>query len=192
MGRDKVLLPVAGGTLIERVIAPLAGRFDDIVVSVSSSPRARLLEKRLGLLDIPGRFVVARDEAAGQGPLRGILTGLRNAENEACFVLAGDMPDVKPSAVRALVRRAAGRGCVIAVGPEGLKEPLFGVYKRSVIPAIEVLLSAGRRSVLDLYVRVPTAYVRLAPGLMPTNINTPAEYRAYLNRAAARRGEKAG
>jgi len=185
MGRDKAFLPVGDGVLLERVVAPLAGFFDEVVVSASSRRRAAAI---LGRLDVPGlaaRLLPAGDEVPGQGPLRGLLTGLRAARNEACFVLAADMPDVKPSAVRALSRRAAGRDCAVAVGPDGYKEPLLGVYMRSVIPAVEGLLSSGRRSLLDLYPRVRSAFVGLGPELMPANINTPEDYRAFIGKRVA-------
>lgn len=182
MGRDKALLPVARGILLERVTGALAGFFDEIVVSVSSGRRARLLEDRLSSLARPAPVLCLADEVAGQGPLRGILTGLRASRNAACFVVACDMPDVSPSAVRALVRKAAACDCAVAVSSNGLKEPLLGVYKRSCIPPIEDLLSAGRRSVLDLFGLVRTVYVALGPDVMPININTPADYHAFLGR----------
>ena len=190
MGRDKARLPVPGGPLLGRTIVSLAGFFDEVVVSVSSLSRASGLE---GLVCRSAKgvpTVLAADAVRRQGPLRGILTGLRAARNEASFVLAGDMPDVSSAAVRTIIRRARDSDCAVAAGPAGLKEPLFGVYKRSCLPAIEDLLAAGRRSVLELFGRVRMVEVVLPTALRPANLNTPGEYRAYLKKVARPSGKR--
>ncbi|MBM3312407.1 MAG: molybdenum cofactor guanylyltransferase [Candidatus Aminicenantes bacterium] len=188
MGQDKALLPVPGGVLLGRTIASLAGFFDEVVVSVSTPPRTSGLEGPVLSSARGARVVIAVDAVRRQGPLRGILTGLRAARNEASFVLAGDMPDVSLAAARSVIRKSDFVDCAVAVGTSGLVEPLFGVYKRTCIPAIEDLLAAGRRSVLDLFAVIRTAEVALGLGLMPPNINTPDEYRAYLKKAARPQG----
>ena len=200
MGRNKAVLPVGGGVMIERVLRPLAGLFDEVVISVSSSRRARTIEDRLkssGFLkkgspphpdsnprkikENSERIRCAVDGSSGQGPLRGILTGLQASSNEVCFIVACDMPDIAVPAVRAVVCRARRCDCAIAVGSNGLREPLFGVYRRGCIPAIETLLASGRRSVLDLYEYVRTVYVTLDPVDMPLNLNTPSEFRSFIH-----------
>jgi molybdopterin-guanine dinucleotide biosynthesis protein A len=207
MGRDKALLPVgpstaagapgfargstsavlargykprASGepkarpwTLIEATIRPLAESFDEILIGVSPGQR---------IPPSPGRIV--EDEIAGQGPLRGILTGLRAARNETCFVLACDMPGLRAGVVRKIARASKDVDLAIAVTDSSLKEPLLGVYKKTVIPAIESLLGGGKRSVLDLFDHVRTREVLLVPGDIPPNINTPEEYEAMIERAA--------
>jgi molybdopterin-guanine dinucleotide biosynthesis protein A len=112
--------------------------------------------------------------------MRGLLTGLRAATHETCFVVACDMPRARIASGRKILRRAAGRDCAIAIGPGGLKEPLFGIYRKSCLPAIEGLLAAGERSLLALYERVRTAYIPLDPGEMPVNLNTPEDFRLFV------------
>jgi len=169
MGRDKALLPVGPSTLLNATIGPLVELFDEILIGVSLGQR---------ILHPPGRLV--EDEVAGQGPLRGILTGLRAARNEACFVLACDMPGLPASVARKIARASKDAEIAIAVSVRTLKEPLLGIYKKSVIPVIESLLAGGKRSILDLFDRVPTTEVRLASEDIPPNINTPAEYAALI------------
>jgi molybdopterin-guanine dinucleotide biosynthesis protein A len=208
MGRDKALLPVGSSTaagapdfargstsavlarsykprasgepkarpltLLEATIGPLAELFDEILIGVSPGQR---------IPHPPGRIV--EDETAGQGPLRGILTGLRAARNQACFVLACDMPGLSVGVIRKIARASNDVDIAIAVTGSSLKEPLLGVFKKSVIPAIENLLVNGKRSVLDLFVHVRMREVLVAPGEIPPNINTPEEYEELLERIAA-------
>jgi molybdopterin-guanine dinucleotide biosynthesis protein A len=166
MGRDKAFLPFGGATLLEETVRPLEKFFDEILVAVSPGRPVPPL---------PWRSV--SDEVAGEGPLRGILTGLRNARNEACFVLACDAPGLSAAVVRKIAAASDGVDIAVAVTAGGLKEPLLGVYRNSVIPGIEALLRSGERSILPLFDRVRTRAVELDRGEVPANINTPEEYR---------------
>ncbi len=167
MGRDKALLSAGPETLLAATVRPLADFFDEILIGVSPGQR---------IPHPPGRVVA--DEIAGQGPLRGILTGLRAARNEACFLLACDMPGLRATVVRKIARASKDAEIAIAVSERALKEPLLGVYKKTLIPVIESLLAHGQRSVLALFDRVRTGEVFLDPGDIPPNINTPTDFGA--------------
>jgi len=79
-----------------------------------------------------------------------------------------------------LARAAAKAEIAVPVGPSGLYEPLFAVYRRSIIPAIESLLGRGERSLLPLYKSCRTAAVRFdEPGRI-RNLNTRGDYEDYL------------
>ena len=171
MGSPKAILPVGLSTLIEETIRPVTGEFDEILIGVSPGQ---------SIPHPPGRLV--EDAVAGQGPLRGILTGLSAARNDACFFLACDMPGLSLGVVRKIAGRSAGVDVAIAVTEPDLKDPLLGVYKKSVIPEIEALLAAGERSVLALYARIRWNEVVLKPDEIPPNINTQEEYDAWIKR----------
>ena len=174
MGCDKALLPVGARTLLEETIRPLADLFDEVLIVVSSGQRIPLPAGRAGR--------VVEDEIAGQGPLRGILTGLRAAEHDACFFLACDMPGLSAGVVRKIADQSAAVEIAIAVTDRSLKEPLLGLYKKSVIPEIEGLLASGERSILALIDRVRTREVFLRVDEIPLNINTPDEYKTLIER----------
>jgi len=175
MGRDKAFLPVGAATLIEETVRPLEKHFDEVLVAIS---------KGQSVPPLPWRTV--EDDVAGQGPLRGILTGLRNARHDACFVLACDAPGLSASVVSKIVSAVSGVDIAVAVTDGGLKEPLLGVYRKSIIPEIEALLASGERSILPLFVRVKTREVVLESFEIPANVNTPAEYRAFVGRRPRR------
>ncbi len=175
MGRDKAFLPVGEATLIEETVRPLEKHFDEVLVAISPGQPVPPL---------PWRTV--EDEVSGQGPLRGILTCLRNARHEACFVLACDAPGLSAAVISKIVSASDGADIAVAVTNGGLKEPLLGVYRTSVIPEIEALLASGERSILPLFARVKTREVRLESADIPVNVNTPAEYRAFVGRRPRR------
>jgi len=175
MGSPKAFLPAGWRTLIEETIRPAAGLFDEVLIGVSPGQ---------SIPNPPGRPV--EDEVAGQGPLRGILTGLRAAAHDACFILGCDMPGLQAGVIRKIAARSESADVAIAVTGPDLKEPLLGVYKKSAVPAIEALLAAGERSVLALSSRVRVIEVPLSPEEMPRNINTRDEYESWLRERGRR------
>lgn len=189
MKADKAGLAVGTKTLLEHVLFQLEPIFDEVLVSVSPGqkvergivgrPRAGAGKRAAGDGQEPGLKVV-EDQAPGLGPLGGILAGLRASKNNACAVIACDIPDIDIPLLRSLAGAAGDAEIAVPVDPAGRFEPLFAVYKRSVIPAIEALLRSGERSVLPLYERCRTAIVRLEAGRRLMNLNTRADYGEYL------------
>lgn len=180
MRADKASLDVGGRTLLEHVLAQIEPLFDEIIVSVSEDPSFGLPRRDKGEARI--RTVV--DEVPGQGPIGGILAGLKAARNDACMVIACDIPDIDVPLLRALARTTCGSEITVPVGPAGLYEPLFAIYRRSVIARIEALLAAGERSLLPLFDRCRTVIVHFDDASRIPNLNTRAEYEAYLRSTA--------
>jgi len=169
MRADKANLPIPGGTLIRRVLRQIEGMFDEVLISVSKGQA----------VDEPGCRTI-EDTVPGQGPLAGILAGLKAAKNDVCAVLACDIPDIDAGFLAGLIAKAQGFDIVVPVLSGGLFEPLFAVYRRSVIPEIEALVQAGDFSILTLFDRCRTRKVRLKDSGWLRNLNTPEDYKKYL------------
>lgn len=177
MRADKTSLAMGIRTLLEHVVGQLEPVFDEVLVSVSPGQKVEI--RNVPLSGGPG-FKVVEDEVPDLGPLGGILAGLRASTNDACAVVACDIPDIDIPLLRSLARAAGDAEISVPVDPTGRYEPLFAVYKRSVIPPIEALLRSGERSVLPLFAQCRTAVVRLEDGRRLRNLNTRADYREYL------------
>jgi molybdopterin-guanine dinucleotide biosynthesis protein A len=177
MMADKAGLDVGGRTLLEHVLAQLSPRFDEILISVSPGRSQR----------IEG---VVEDEAPDLGPLGGIMAGLKAAANDACAVIACDIPDIDLPLLRSLARAAAAADIAVPVDPMGRREPLFAIYRRSVVPAIDALLRSGERSVLPLFGQCRTAAVDTGDGRRLRNLNTRGDYESYLIALAGRRPKR--
>jgi len=174
MERDKTALPLPDGTLLDVILEQLQAWFDDIVICTSRRLRHRANGIRTAL-----------DMAPDQGPLMGILSGLNAARHPRAFVVAGDMPVIhRPLVTRLLDVTTAD--IVVPRRPDGVAEPLFAAYSRRVRPAIAALLAAGERSILSLYPRCDTRYIPVPDMNWCWNINTLADYQAYLRHLEAR------
>ena len=68
------------------------------------------------------------------GPLAGIYSGLKEAKNKNCLVLASDMPFVSYRVLRLLIRTSekTGKDAVIIKNPKGI-EALCGIYSKQYI-----------------------------------------------------------
>jgi len=187
MKADKAGLAVGDRTLLEHVLWQLVPCFEEILVSVSKGQNVGL--KRRPRPGESPRIRIIDDDIPGQGPLGGILSGLKAAENDACAVVACDIPDINIPLLRSLARAACNVEIAVPVGPAGHFEPLFAVYRKSTIPKIETLLQSGERSILPLFGRCRTTVLRLEDAAWLRNLNTRADYESYLRSIA---GGKAG
>lgn len=176
MRSDKAGLDVGGRTLLEHVLAQIEPYFDEILVSVSKGQSPELPRRAEGATPIS--LVV--DDVPDQGPIRGILAGLKVARNDACMVVACDIADIDIVLLQELARTACWSEITVPVGPSGLYEPLFAVYRKSVVPAIQALLDRGERSLLPLFERCRTAVLQFDDPGRIRNLNTRSDYEAYL------------
>lgn len=171
MKADKAGLEVGGRTLLEHVLDQLEPYFDEVLVCVSAGQAVKA--------GTPSPLLV-EDLAPGLGPIGGLLAGLTTARHDACAIVACDIPEIDIPLLRSLARAAGKADIAVPVGPSGLREPLFAIYRRSVVPHIEALLARGERSLLPLYDRCRTAVVRFDDAARIRNLNTRDEYESYL------------
>lgn len=168
MGRDKTMLPIDGQPMIKHIYEQLQPHFSQTIVSSSNA----------SLHDFLGATVVA-DDVAGRGPLAGIASALKASASNVNFVMACDMPEIDAGLIRAMLRQVGDYDAVVPkVGPQ-MYEPLFAVYKKSALPAIEQVLQSGSNRVIDCFDRCRVKYIDL-PGRQFSNINTKAEYRGLV------------
>ena len=175
MGQPKALLPFDGEPLIVHSIRALQQQFSEVVVVAAPTQELPVLPA-----------TVVHDEIAYQGPVGGILYGLRAASHEVCFVTSCDAPFLNLSLVRYFLSLIENYDVVVPFWEERL-QPLFAVYRRSVAPLLQAQLERGELRPVFLYKKVRTYEVpaddirRFDPeGLSFRNMNSPADYQAAL------------
>lgn len=179
MGRAKALLEFDGEPLIAHLARGLKNLFDEIVIVAAPGQELPPLEATL-----------VRDEVAYQGPVGGISYGLRAASGEACFVTSCDVAFLNAPLIAYLVAQISHHDVVVPFWEERF-QPLHAVYRRSVLPLLEVQLERGELRPVYLFDKVRTLKIgadeirRLDPdGLSFFNMNTPADYEAAVTRWA--------
>ncbi len=130
-GTDKVLLPVGGRPMLDRVLAACAGAASVTVVG----PR-RPVDP-----DLPVRPRWTREDPPGSGPLAAVAAGLGEGAAPVVVVLAADMPLVDADVVAGLVAGlAAGQAsdveAVTLTDEAGRTQPLAAAYRRTAVDRV--------------------------------------------------------
>lgn len=168
MGVDKASLVVGGKQMIVHAIERLREVFPEVVVVAKDAYGMKL----------PGVEVIADAVTGKTGALVGIYSALKAVSTPYAFVVACDMPYIRPELVRWMVD--ACKGCDAFVPRFGSAiEPLFALYSTSCIPFIENRLGANDLRVRGFFEDVNTVYAdekelrARDPGLTSfVNINT--------------------
>jgi len=180
MGSDKSRLPLFGRSLVEHVIEQIRPRFQEILLSHNDVRR-----------ETPAGVVVVPDKARNQGPFMGIVSCLEASANDLNLVVACDMPEIDLDLVRRMLRAAGGYDGVVPVYGESLFEPLFAVYRKSVLWPASKLLASGERRIVNLY---PHCNIRYLTGEFcgdngMRNLNTPEEYQRFKDNNDGQSGD---
>ena len=151
LGKEKHTEPVAGRSLIERVIERLSPLSTEILIVISQRQSRSSFTSYAQV-----RMVV--DLHAGGGPLGGIYTGLVQSSSFSNLAVACDMPFLNGGLLRYMIDLAPGFDIVMPrIGD--YREPLHAVYTRDCLPAMESLIEEGNLKVSDLVDLVRVRYV---------------------------------
>jgi molybdopterin-guanine dinucleotide biosynthesis protein A len=160
MGRDKATLEVDGVRLVDAAVSVLATVCERVLVAGGDRV-------------IDGLAVEQIPDAPGEGPLAGIVAGLREARTPLLAVLGVDMPRASGEVLRDLASRWTSQAGVAPVVDRVL-QPLHAVYATDFAENFAVLLAQGERSPRRALTRLGVLAVE--------DIATPADFTANLNR----------
>jgi len=170
LGQDKSMLDVAGEPMIKHIYDQLRPHFNQILISSNDVSK----------YDFVGVEVVP-DRIWGQGPLMGIASAMESSANEMNFVIACDVPQVDTFLMRRMLRECRDCDGVVPRLVDSRYEPLFAVYRKSTLKAMNKLLASGERKIDEVYNHCEISYIDIADSRRPGNINTMADYRKFLN-----------
>jgi molybdopterin-guanine dinucleotide biosynthesis protein A len=168
MGTDKSMLSIEGKPIIEGICERLSTCFEQILISADNKEKFEFLG-----------YEVVPDKIPGQGPLMGIASALQASSNELNFVVACDIPHIELRHVRKIISKAANgeHDIVVPVAGDGQYEPLFAVYRKSALRAVNEVLSSGGRKISDVFALCNVKTIDLGADLV--NLNTTAEYEEF-------------
>ena len=163
MGCDKLFVPVDGVPLLERTLMACKCVFKETVIVARERRKFAHLDSRV-LLDPP-------DTA---GPVAGIIAALLDCSEDAAFITAADLCDLREDILRSLLAQYRGEDYL------GLREtdhlqPLCGIYSVSIA---EHLISLARHekppAMHCLLANLHTRYISVEAGAW-RNINRPED-----------------
>lgn len=179
MGMDKSLLFLSGTPMIEVIVNQLKGNFQQLQIS-SNNP------EKYDFLDQP----IVPDLKIGVGPLMGILSSLERSKTDLNFITSCDAPNIDLPYVREMLRVAGQYDAVIPMSDDGRYEPLFAVYRKSVIGHCHDLINDGHRKISDLFERVRIKFLPFDGSGWYENLNTAKDLKQYRNRFLSGQGTR--
>ena len=184
MGRNKLLLPVGGETLVRRAArAALEAGLDEVVVVLGhEEPRARA--QLLGLACTP---VVNPDHAEGAGT--SLRTGVRHASAraDAIVVVLADMPFVTAEMIAALAERYRDTRAPLVTSRYGGVQAPPTLYDRALFEELlQVPADGGAKQVVLRHQRDAVAVTWPESALR--DIDAPADYERALAELAGEKG----
>lgn len=171
MGRQKLLLPLAGKPVVRWAVERVAPHVDEVVVVTGEDDAA----VRAALAGLTVRFARNPRPQDGQGSSIAVGVAALKPWTRAALVALGDQPRLPPAVVPALLEafRRSGRPVVVPVY-RGTPAPpvLFGAAVFSELRALRG--DRGARAVVDaLPDRVARVDLDLPP---PPDVDTPEDY----------------
>ncbi len=169
MGKDKALLPFSGyKTLSQYQVERLLALFDTVYISAKEDK-----------FDFEADIITDRYEA--HSPLVGMASIFETLETEEVFILSVDAPFVDANVIEKLMQNKEGHDVVIAQSPAG-KQPLCGIYKRSILPVAQAHIEEDNHRIGNLLKKVNTHLVSFEDDQVFSNLNHPHEYEEALAR----------
>ncbi|MCW7753118.1 molybdenum cofactor guanylyltransferase [Desulfobotulus sp. H1] len=172
-GRNKALSPFGDGRLMDAVLRPMKEVFGKKILIVS---RETATYRDFG-------FPVVADVLPVPGAATGIHAGLFHAKTDIVFVVACDMPFIRPELIRLVLSRM--HSPLLALFPchgKNHLEPLCAVYHRDGIPVLASHILEGKSKVQWIFTGeqkglVPEILLREADEDLKSfiNINSPED-----------------
>ena len=173
-GQDKGLIVLNGQALVTHVIQRIAPQVDEILISANRNlPNYQALG-----------YPVLRDASPDlQGPLAGLLSGLRAARYEWVLSVPCDTPQLPQDLVCQLFAPLLADAADISVAQTGeRRHPVVMLCRRDLAADLQTSLDRGIRSVHAWQAQHRTLAVLFSDAAAFTNLNQPDD----LNRLNAR------
>jgi molybdopterin-guanine dinucleotide biosynthesis protein A len=136
-GRDKGLVTYRGRPLVDHVIERIAPQVDELLISAN---------RNLGDYARRGYRVLPDTLPDFQGPLAGVLAGLREARHEWVLTVPCDMPHLPGDLATRLLAAAQGKDIVVAVDASRT-HPAVMLIHTGLVDRLAAYLQSGKRSV---------------------------------------------
>jgi molybdopterin-guanine dinucleotide biosynthesis protein A len=176
-GQDKGLLEWRGQPFAALLAEQLAGQVDGIRINAN-----RNLDAYRGM----GYPVISDTLADYQGPLAGMLSGLRAMDEDWLLTVPCDGPILAPDYAQRMHAAVRESGHRLAVATDGNRlQPVYALIHRSLEESLAEYLAGPDRKIDRWFARNPYSTVSFADRAdMFANVNTPADLVALENSTA--------
>lgn len=162
-GADKAAFQLDNKPMIDWVYALLDATCLQVLISTAN---------KSSTFDLPAQHVV--DVFENAGPLAGIHAGMVAAANPWLIVVPVDMPFVKQSLIKNIIKHCKSSVDAVIVRDKHGLQPLLAGYNKRTLPLLQNRLEQNQLAVTSFVERINAFFLEL-PDVQLTNINTPAD-----------------
>ena len=170
MGKNKAFIEIAGTPIIQKIQSLFERLFDEIIIVTDQKELFSGFHAKIYADLIPN-----------QGALGGLYTGLFFSSFPFSFCVACDMPFLKDSVIKYLIKNIEDYEVVVPKTKDGL-HPLHAIYSKNCLEPINRILGMKKCRIVDFYpmVKVKMIDEKEFFSLDPRresliNLNTPEE-----------------
>ncbi|MCQ4085479.1 molybdenum cofactor guanylyltransferase [Saccharibacillus sp. JS10] len=137
----------------ERSVSALQRICESIVIVTNPELKERFPANLKLCIDLP--------QVAGQGPLAGIYTGMKQYPDCSYVIMPCDMPAIEPADIQKLHQLAVSLpdADVVAVRTSTSDIPLLSIWRRDLSQELLSHISSGQRSVMKLLAELHTHWI---------------------------------
>ena len=163
MSQDKGSLSLYGKPMIVHVVENLVLIANEIVLVLRDENQVDDYRKLLKQLTLTNKtkLKICTDLLKDQGPLAGILIGLKHVESDRAMVIPCDSPFVSELFVNKmfLYSKESNFDVFVPKWSNGELEPLHSIYKKDLQPLIQKLLEEHTRDVKSFIRKLNVKYI---------------------------------
>jgi len=171
MGQDKALLPFGShATLCHYQYQRLSLLFPKVYISAKAD--------KCG-----AEAPTITDRYPQSSPMVGLVSVLESIPYDTCFILSVDAPFVDERVIGKLLWASQDLAfdAIVAESPKG-RQPLCGIYRRSILPLAKQFITEDRHSLTRLLDQAHSCFVGFENEAYFENLNHPHEYEAAYKR----------
>jgi molybdopterin-guanine dinucleotide biosynthesis protein A len=139
MGENKAFIEIEGIPIINRIFTLFQGLFQEIIIVTSEKEQFINLDAKIYSDLFPNRGVLA-----------GLYTGLFFSSFMYSFCVACDMPFLKESVIKYLIKNIQNNDVIVPRTKKGL-QPLHGIYSKNCLGPIKNIIEQGKYKITDFY-----------------------------------------
>ncbi len=139
MGRNKAFIEIAGTPIIQRIQTLFERLFDEIII---------VTDQKEAFSNF--RAKIYPDLIPNQGALGGLYTGLFFSSFAFSFCVACDMPFLKESVIKYLMKNIEHSDVVVPKTIDGL-QPLHAIYSKNCLGPITNIIALNKYRIVDFY-----------------------------------------
>jgi len=170
MGENKAFIKIGGVPIIQRIHTLFTRLFDEVMIITDQKELYLSLNTK-----------IYNDLIPNQGVLGGLFTGLFFSSYPYSFCVACDMPFLKESVIKYLIKKLNSYDVIVPRTKDGL-HPLHAIYHKNCLEPIKKMIKEKKYRIIDFYPMVKTKVIeddelifidQMRESFM--NVNTPEE-----------------